>query len=379
MIKVAGYDVQDAVLTMPIVGAWHIECTVDADTGLETGELANIETGAGVLFGVIRRGGVAFERAEIQVVGGAGGLSRELPAKGYKNPTAKIIVNDILLESGESLSPTSDEVLLATLFPFWGRTLGSAGAALDALSDALSASWRVLDDGTIWIGIDTYPPATLAEDAEIISECRPIAQRSIADETFALRPGTSLDGVRIAQVVHRVSPFGARSEVYAPREDTAKVSDPIRSALTSFVNRIMRRVDYHALYPARVVAQSGTGLLDLQPDDPKMPPLQKVSLRTFAPDTLILVPPGGRVLVGFEAGNPKLPYASLWGEGTFTSVAIAGNSDAVALASRVQLLENWAASHTHPFVATGASSPTSVPTTPPNIGNYGSTKLLIGG
>ncbi len=381
-IRVAGFDVQAGTLTMPLVGAWHFEGLVDADAGLEPGEFANIEIeGGATLFGVIRRGGVAFERAEIQVVGGAGGLSREVASAGYRNATARIVATDILTAVGEELSTTSDATVLGASLPFWGRQSMSAGAALDALVDALSASWRVLDDGTVWIGVDAYSAIVLPADAEVLAECRPIGQRTLVDETLSMRPGRTLDGVRIAHVVHRISPDGIRTDVYAPRE-TTPAGDPIRTALAAFVGRVMRRVDYHALYPARVVSQSGDDSLDVQPDDARMPPLQRVPIRTFAPEISIKVQLGARVLVGFEAGDPKRPYAALWQSGALISVALAGSSDAAALAAKVltelQAVRTWANTHTHGGVTTGDGS-TAIATPMSAPQSVASTKLLLGG
>lgn len=155
--------------------------------------------------------------------------------------------------------------------------------------------------------------------------------------------------------------------------------DRIKRALADFVDAIMSRVDYHALYPAKVVSQSGT-LVDVVVDDTRFGSLTKVPIRTFAPDVVVTVSPNARVLIGFENGKPDQPYASLWQSGAIVSVAIAGDTDAVALASRVDALELAVTGHVHTSAAPG--SPTTTPTynptaLPPPLG-YASTKLLVG-
>ncbi len=161
--------------------------------------------------------------------------------------------------------------------------------------------------------------------------------------------------------------------------------DRLKEALVGVVESILvelaeRQIDYRALYPAKVVMQAADGTLDLKPDDARLgPSLTKVPIRTPAPDVVIKVQPGAYVLVGFEAGKPRAPYASLWQSGAIISMAIGGSTDAAALASKVDALEIAFNAHTHPFVATGAVSPTSVPTAPSNNAPYGSTKLLLGG
>lgn len=155
--------------------------------------------------------------------------------------------------------------------------------------------------------------------------------------------------------------------------------DRMKGALAAFIDAAMSRVDYHALYPAKVVSQSGT-TVDVVVDDARFGSITKVPIRTFAPDVVVTVSPNARVLIGFEGGSPQAPYASLWQSGAIVSVAIAGDTDAVALASRVDALELAVTGHVHTSAAPG--SPTSTPTysptaLPPPLG-YASTKLLIG-
>lgn len=88
-------------------------------------------------------------------------------------------------------------------------------------------------------------------------------------------------------------------------------SDRLTRALTAFVRQVLSPTDYHALYPARVVAQSGQ-LLDLQPDDERLPGVTGVPMRLGLPGVEVDVEPGSRVLLGFEGGDPSRPVATLW-------------------------------------------------------------------
>ena len=156
--------------------------------------------------------------------------------------------------------------------------------------------------------------------------------------------------------------------------------DRIKRSLASFIDAIMSRVDYHAMYPAKVVSQSGT-TVDVVVDDARFGSITKVPLRTFAPDVVITVSPNARVLIGFENGKPSEPYAALWQSGAIVSVAIAGDTDAAALASRVDQLELAVTSHTHSGVTPGGGStatPTYAPGVLPPAAGYASTKLLLG-
>ena len=154
--------------------------------------------------------------------------------------------------------------------------------------------------------------------------------------------------------------------------------DRIKRALADFVDAIMSRVDYHALYPAKVVSQSGM-LVDVVVDDTRFGSLTKVPIRTFAPDVVVTVSPNARVLIGFENGKPDQPYASLWQSGAIVSVAIAGDTDAASLASKVDALFGAIATTTAVPNDGGAAIILSVNNELIAQGNtVASTKLLIG-
>lgn len=152
--------------------------------------------------------------------------------------------------------------------------------------------------------------------------------------------------------------------------------DRIKGALATFIDTIMSRVDYHALYPARVVSQSGT-VVDVVVDDARFGSITKVPLRTFAPDVVVTVQPNARVLIGFENGKPSEPYASLWQSGAIVSVAIAGSTDKVGRDSLIMAELNAIAT----TLGTGSNGAGTVAFGTPYVpgSSVGSTKLLVGG
>lgn len=386
-VLVNGIGVRSGTITMPLVGAWHAAFSLDSDTGIDAGEIVTVEIGGGaILVGTARRGGVATEIAEVQVVGGAGGMSRDIEPRHYDNASARIIITDILAVAGETLSTSSDASLATLTLPKWSRVASSCGAALDAVLTAIGMTWRILDDGQVFVGTNAWTDLALADDVELLDESRATTRQCYADETLSARPGRTIDGVRAALVVHTVSPDAFRSDVWALRGDSREDADPIRAAFVGAVQRVMRRVDYHALYPARVVSQNPSTLaVDVQPDTDTIPPLSGVPVRTFAPEVQIKVLPGARVLVGFDTGDPRKPYAALWESGSLTSVSVGGETDAAALAnlvlSRLNEFQTWATTHTHLYNP-GPSAPVATATAVPVLAApapVASTKLLLGG
>jgi hypothetical protein len=162
--------------------------------------------------------------------------------------------------------------------------------------------------------------------------------------------------------------------------------DRLKEALVGVVESILveladRRVDYRALYPGKVVKQASDGTLEVKPDDERLgSSITKVPIRTPAPDIVVTVQPGARVLVGFEAGKPSEPYASLWQSGAIVSIAIGGDTDAASLASRVDAVIDAFTSAAPVAQDGGAALQTAVAAVWSAQGETtASTKLLLGG
>lgn len=105
--------------------------------------------------------------------------------------------------------------------------------------------------------------------------------------------------------------------------------DRIRSALEAFIRQVTSRIDFLALYPARVVAQHPDGTLEVQPDDARLAGLARVPIRYGLPGVSATVEPGARVLLGFEGGDPSRPIATLW-ELTGATLVFNGGTQKVA-------------------------------------------------
>ncbi len=156
--------------------------------------------------------------------------------------------------------------------------------------------------------------------------------------------------------------------------------DAIKAGLEAFIANRTARIDYCALYPCTVVSQSGQ-LLELQPDSDKVPPISNVPLRLGMPGVEVTVAPGSRVLLGFEAADPRRPVATVWEASSLQSITLApqlslllggGASDGVAMASRVEdainALKLKFDTHVHPVPSLGTSGvPVPLPELPPGV------------
>jgi hypothetical protein len=139
-------------------------------------------------------------------------------------------------------------------------------------------------------------------------------------------------------------------------------TDVIRRHLHAIIDARLGPVDYRALYPANVVAQNADGTLEIQPVDQRLPGLSKVPIRLGLPGCAVKVQAGSTVLLGFEAGDPRLPVVTLWGSSTITELAIgASPTKHLALAEDVKAaLDAIVASfngHTHAVAGAATKTP----------------------
>jgi hypothetical protein len=220
--SVNGLSVLEATITIPRIGVWHSDLSVDAYAA-QSGK-ATITLGTQKLSGTFARNGVDIHRRlRARVVGGAGGLATVLQPRSYGSVPLKVPLSDALRDAGETLSPSADTSLLATQLTAWSRMQASASAVIASLLQVVPNSvWRVLLDGTVWFGFETYPTATLSDALPIQSEPEK-GRVTIASVVPAILPGTSfqysvpgrgVQTIRTSLVHHLVRPAQLRTVLY---------------------------------------------------------------------------------------------------------------------------------------------------------------------
>lgn len=199
---------------MPLVGTWQAK--VDSEAAALSGTVV-LDDGEGQTFtGRVRRSGVITDRNRALIVGGRGKIGDgafELDSKNFRAVNLKVVATEILSQAGETLSTTSQAPLLAQHLDFWTVAADTPGAALLALLEPFRAAWRMLSDGTVWLGIDTYPEAPEQDRLEL----EPYADAALvclAVDAFALRPGVTLDSRKVVQVEHRFTEEGRRTDYW---------------------------------------------------------------------------------------------------------------------------------------------------------------------
>ncbi|MBV8929447.1 MAG: hypothetical protein JO152_10025 [Mycobacteriaceae bacterium] len=300
-----------AVITLPRVGAWTARLELDHDEAVTGAVTLRSADGALNLRGTVRRGGVAEGYTGLLVVGGNGTLPTELVPRFYRGVTLRVPVTDALRDAGEALAADADATLLDnTVLDAWTRPRELGGTVLTDLTQRYQAAWRFRDDGTVWVGHETWP--SVAVDYDVVADAPAQDRVEIATETVpaALRPGTTFRDRPVSVVEYHHRPNAARTVVQFERPGAS--TDRLTAAVESAVRHTTREVIYHALYPARVVQQRGDGTLEVELADPRMPHMTGIPIRGSAPGEHVQVRNDARVLIGFEGGDPTKPYAAGW-------------------------------------------------------------------
>jgi hypothetical protein len=328
-----GVNVIRADIMRPRVGNWHADLTVDSTTvDAFTGAVEIIVAEILHLQGTAYRVGVHHDTVFLRVVGGKAGLGTMLAPRAWQNVPLWLALTDALSGAGETLSPTADAAALGVLLPKWMRPQRTAGAEVGALVQAAGTqAWRVLPDGTLWIGPEAWPAASL--DFQEIEWEPSLGRLTFAADLPTVNPGDTwpagdepYSGGHVSSVNHVTSAGVLRHFVWF--EDTgAAGSDRLKAGLDAYLaTKVQPQIDALAGYWATVSAQNGDGTLELTPDSPRLPGLSGVPIRYGVPGVTATVPAGARCLVEFAQADLTKPCVTAWepGTGVTTTVTASG-------------------------------------------------------
>lgn len=193
-----GLPLLHAIITEPLIGRWVADVQVDADAELGDPITLSFDGGTVQYTGAIHRGGLYSGRWHGRIVGGTGGLSTTLTAKAYRAVPLSVVLGDLITATGETLS-SSSETLLDAIVAKWQRIEGPATHTVAAMADELGYDWRILRDGTLWLGAEAW--TTLEADAVVVGNSPALDCTTYAPDAAPLiYPGVTYDGRRIDHV-----------------------------------------------------------------------------------------------------------------------------------------------------------------------------------
>lgn len=321
---VNGANILLGEVTRPRVGAWLADLVVDSDrlSDFQDAPLS-LQLGPGRVFkGWAVRAGLHHAQIHLRIVGGAGGLGDVLPPRAFSNATAAVILRDALTACGETLSPQADPAAASTFFASWVRVRQPLGAELGALVPACGLeAWRVMPDGTVWLGKETWGASDPARMGFVELEFEPGLGRLtfVCDElnvdpgmVFSA-PGESYDGQKVS-LVSTVISEGTGEVRHVVLFDDGTGTDRLTGGLSSYLSAtVVPTLDRSAAYWAKVVSQNGDGTVEVIPDSPRLPSVSKVPIRLGIPGVTVKVAPGARCVLEFLEGDPTRPVVTLWG------------------------------------------------------------------
>lgn len=217
VLSVAGKSVTRGAVVLPRLGAWHADLWLDADVAPSGAVALSWGDGAATWRGTVVQGGAVTEGgpAAVRVVGGAGGLGRQLPGQSYRNASARAVLEQILVASGERLSGTSPATSLGSLQARWSRAAAPAGQQIGRLVASLGLLWRVLPDGSIYVGPEPGGRLTLDKDSQVVARAPALGRVTLAPSApWVLRAGQTFEGAVLHEIVHRIAPSEIRSELW---------------------------------------------------------------------------------------------------------------------------------------------------------------------
>lgn len=106
----------------------------------------------------------------------------------------------------------------------------------------------------------------------------------------------------------------------------------LKTSLENIIARLTADRIYLAKHACVVDLQHSDDTLDLTPDNLKLRGrgLSNVPIRHGLPGVRVKVRQGSRCLLGFEGGNPDVPYASLWDAASVDQILFNGGTAGIA-------------------------------------------------
>lgn len=297
-----GVTVIAGTIVMPRVGAWRADLELDLEDASKV--IGNVSIAVGDLtFEGFSQEATAFSaRTQLRVVGGRGGLGKPTKPRFYQSIPARVPLEDILVEGGEKLSSTSAADKTGTSLPLWTRPAGVVSEGLELLVEELSAVWRILPDGTVWVGVESWPEAKL-KDVLILADAGHEASVQFVSDTPSLKPGMLFQNRRVSRVELAIGPSATRTTAWF--DDGEGSADVLRGAIAGLVRQETKHLDYQTMHGAKVVSQNGDGTLELRLDSATLPGMSKVPIRAGV--LKLKVKPGAIVTVAFLEASPAKP------------------------------------------------------------------------
>ena len=135
-------------------------------------------------------------------MGGGGGLAGIAVAKSFQNISAKVVLQDALGAANEQLSSVADNPTVSTQLPGWTRLAAPYFEDLQAMAAYLGVPWRVLNDGTVWLGPETWPTSKVSGYTVKVWKPEELFAVMSSPTDCSIWPGTIWEGMNVDNIEH---------------------------------------------------------------------------------------------------------------------------------------------------------------------------------
>lgn len=224
LITINGFGVIRGVLSFPRVGAWHADLEVDESKAMSGKVTVDIGGGALTLQATISKGGLYNGINSMRIVGGADGMRATVKPKHYVRPQFRLVLSDLLKTAAEvdaggnaAISSTASTTILNKALSAWTNLALPVGLQLAALIDKATPSgtaWRMLPDGTLFVGPETWHESGI--DFRELSRSERDRQVDIGLDLPILLPGTTIGDAaeKVDYVEHHIEDGSTLARVW---------------------------------------------------------------------------------------------------------------------------------------------------------------------
>lgn len=217
LVTVDGIAAFRGRIGLPRVGVWIAELELDTTDALAGAVEVQIATGP-TLRGTVVRGDTYAGQLHTRIVGGAAGMTKLATPKHYNGPVISTVLTDLARTAGEKVSGSIARATAGRALQAWtvlGTSIGEQLAVLITRGLPAGHAWRILPDGSLWVGLESWPEADLDDDdwTELARHARE-RRLDLGLSAPRLLPGTTLGPDRIDYVDHRFGPDGVRATAW---------------------------------------------------------------------------------------------------------------------------------------------------------------------
>lgn len=324
--SISGRSIVKGKLLAKRRGVWR--CYLDEIAGTEALSVGSVVTLSWLgtsCTGTVLRSGAADTTVDAVIVGGRADHAKLLPAAmyDYQLPVS-MVLSRILRDGGEQQSSKIEASILGKTLTRYVRSAGTIGDQLDQLADTIGATWRVLLDGSVWIGVDSWTAA--APFDHVLSEgwAPSSGAAPILPEALGLLPGQLYTGpggggpqvnIYVGDIAYAITQDASTATIYALDGRALAAESRLSQALRSVIREELAPSFWRQTFAGRVVQQRSDGTIDVDPDHPALDDLTSVAVRVPVPGAKLRVAAGSRCDVVFEDGDPLRAVATVYAPG----------------------------------------------------------------